>query len=80
MTLREIELIKYIIDKIEKCNLDMRVNQREIEELKEKYQNKEQDKLYTEDYGILYGQGLRLETVNSLYKMDLKNILEYGKY
>jgi len=78
MNTEELELIKYIITKIEKSKLEKRSIERDIEEVEEKYKNIEYDNKFFQEINLL--EGIKVQLTNDInhYKMDIKNILEYG--
>lgn len=78
MNKEELELIKYIITKIEKSQLEKRSIQRDIQEIEEKYKNVEYDNKFFQEINLLEGIKTQLNNEINYYKMDMKNILEYG--
>lgn len=78
MNNEELEIMKYIITKIEKAKLEKRSVERDIKELEEKYENIERDNKFFQKINLLEGIQVQLTNAINYYKMDMKNILEYG--
>lgn len=78
MNKEELEIIKYIITKIEKAKLEKRSIERDIEEIEEKYKDIEYDNDFFQKINLLEGIKVQLNNEINYYKMDMKNILEYG--
>ena len=80
MNKRELDIVKYIVDKIENTIIEKKQIVNEIKDLQDEYNNNDKDIQFLTKSNYLEGIEHQLTKNISKYEVDIKNILEYSEY
>ena len=80
MNKRELDIVKYNVDKIENTIIEKKQIVNEIKDLQDEYNNNDKDIQFLTKSNYLEGIEHQLTKNISKYEVDIKNILEYSEY